>query len=124
MPIVQDFQEIFPDELLGLPSRRGVEFSIELLPSTQPISKAPYRMAPNKLKELKAQLEELIKKGFIRPSSSPWGALVLLVRNKDGSLRLCIGYRQLKQVTVKNKYPLPQVDDLLTNCEELKCSRR
>ena len=105
MPVVQDFQEVFPDELPGLPPRRGAEFTIELLPGTQPISKAPYRMAPNELKELKAQLEELMEKGFIRPSSSPWGAPVLFVRKKDGSLRLCIDYRQLNQVTVKNKYP-------------------
>ena len=97
-----------------------MEFTIELLPSTQPISKAPYQIAPNELKELKAQLEELIEKGFIRPSSSPWGAPVLFVRKKDGSLRLCIDYRQLNQVTVKNKYPLPQVDDLLDQLQEAK----
>ena len=76
------FSDIFLEELLGLSPRRGVETTIELLPGTQPISKAPYQMAPNELKELKAQLEELIEKGFIRPSSSPWGALVLFVRRK------------------------------------------
>jgi len=91
--VIQDFQEFFSDELLGLPPWRGVEFTIELLPGTQPIFKDPYRMAPNELKELKAQLEELIEKGFIGLSSSPWGALVLFVRKKDGSLRLCIDYR-------------------------------
>ena len=85
VPVVQDFQEVFPDELPGLPPRRGAEFTIELLPGTRPISKAPY-LAPNELKELKAQLEELIEKGFIRLSSSLWGIPVLSVRKKDGSL--------------------------------------
>ena len=78
-----------------------------------PISIAPYRMAPMELKELKKQLEELLDKGFIRPSTSPWGAPVLFVKKKDGSLRLCIDYRQLNRITVKNKYPLPRIDDLL-----------
>ena len=85
--VVQDFSEVFPDDLPGLPPRRGAEFTIELLPGTQPISKAPYRMTPNEVKELKAQLEELIEKGFIRLSSSLWGAPVLFMRKKDGSLR-------------------------------------
>lgn len=83
------------------------------MPRTQPISKTPYKMAPNELKELKMQLQELIDKGFIRPKTSQWGALVLFMRKKDGSLRLCIDYRQLNQVTQKNKYPFPCVDDLL-----------
>ena len=108
--MVIDFTDAFPNELPRLPPQRGVEFTIELLPGTQPISKSPYRMAPNEVKELKTKLEELIEKGFIRPSSSPWGAPVLFVRKKDGSLRLYIDYCQ---VTVKNKYPLPRVDDLL-----------
>ena len=84
-----------------------MDFSIELVPRTQPISKAPYRMAPAELKELKNQLEELTNQHFIRPSVSPWGAPVLFVKKKDGSMRLCIDYRELNKVTIKNKYPLP-----------------
>lgn len=113
IPIVHEFPDVFPDEFPGLPPLREVEFSIELMLGTQPVSKAPYRMALNELKELKVQLEKLIEKGFVRPSASPWGAPVLFVRKKDGSMRLCIDYRQLNQVTLKNKYPLPPVDDLL-----------
>ncbi|XP_052197391.1 uncharacterized protein LOC127804559 [Diospyros lotus] len=113
IPVVREFPDVFPDELPGLPPLREVEFSIELMPGTQPVSKAPYRMALNELKELRVQLEELIEKGFVLPSASPWGAPVLFVRKKDGSMRLCIDYRQLNQVTLKNKYPLPRVDDLL-----------
>ena len=90
-----------------------MEFAIELVPGTNPISKTPYRMAPNEMKELKKQIEELLEKGFIRPSVSPWGAPVLFVKKKDGSLRLCIDYRELNKVTVKNKYSLPHIDDLL-----------
>ncbi|KAA3465862.1 Transposon Ty3-I Gag-Pol polyprotein [Gossypium australe] len=89
-----------------------VEFGIELVPGTTTISVAPYRMAPLELKELKVQLQELTDKGFARPSYSPWGALVLFVKKKDGSMRLCIDYKQLNKVTVKNKYPLPRIDDL------------
>ena len=84
-----------------------------MFPGTQPVSKAPYRKAPTELKELKVQLQELLDKKFIRPSTSPWGAPVLFVKKKDGSLRLCIDYRELNKVTVKNKYPLPRIDDLL-----------
>ncbi|KZV49595.1 hypothetical protein F511_15455 [Dorcoceras hygrometricum] len=112
IPVVCEFADVFPDEIPGLPPYREVDFSIELLPGTQPISKAPYRMAPIELKELKDQLEDLLTKGYIRPSVSPWGAPVLFVRKKDGSMRLCIDYRQLNKATVKNKYPLPRIDDL------------
>ena len=112
VPIVNEFLDVFPEELSGLPPRREVDFSIELEPGTRPISKTPYRMAPAELKELKEQLQELLKLGFIRPSVSPWGAPVLFVKKKDGSMRLCIDYRELNRVTVKNKYPLPQIDDL------------
>ncbi|WMV58989.1 hypothetical protein MTR67_052374, partial [Solanum verrucosum] len=91
---------------------REIDFGIDLLPDTQPISIPPYRMAPTELKELKEQLKDLLEKGFIRPSQSPWGAPVLFVKKKDGSLRMCIDYRQLNRVTVKNKYPLPRIDDL------------
>ena len=108
---MQEFLEVF-QEVPGLPPDREIEFAIELVPGTAPISKAPYRMAPAELAELKKQLQELLDKGLIQPSVSPWGAPVLFVRKKDGSLRLCIDYRELNRVTVKNKYPLPRIDDL------------
>ena len=102
----------FPDKLLGLPQQRVVDFGIELHPGTSPISMTPHRMAPIELQELKVQLQELLDKGFIRPSTSPWGALVLFAKKKDKTLQLCIDYRQLNRVTVKNRYPLPRIDDL------------
>ncbi|KAL0551642.1 hypothetical protein IC582_010731 [Cucumis melo] len=111
-PVVRDYPDVFPEELPGLPPHREVEFAIELEPGTVLISRAPYRMAPAELKELKVQLQELLDKGFIRPSVSPWGAPVLFVKKKDGSMRLCIDYRELNKVTVKNRYPLPRIDDL------------
>ncbi|KAL0560548.1 hypothetical protein IC582_000953 [Cucumis melo] len=111
-PVVREYPDVFPDELPGLPPPREVDFAIELEPGTAPISRAPYRMAPAELKELKVQLQELLDKGFIRPSVSPWGAPVLFVKKKDGSMRLCIDYRELNKVTVKNRYPLPRIDDL------------
>jgi len=112
VPVVQEFVDVFPPELPGLPPPREVEFRIENPPGTEPVSKAPYRMAPAELKELRAQLDDLIRKGFIRPSTSPWGAPVLFVKKKDGTLRLCIDYRELNKLTIKNKYPLPRIDDL------------
>ncbi|CAH9096140.1 unnamed protein product, partial [Cuscuta europaea] len=112
IPVVNEFLDVFPDEIPGMPPEREIEFSIELMPGTTPISKAPYRMAPKEMQELKEQLEELLEKGYIKPSVSPWGAPVLFVKKKDGSLRLCIDYRELNRVTVKNKYPLPRIDDL------------
>ena len=93
VPVVREFQDVFPDELPGLPPAREIEFEIELMPGTRPISIPPYRMALAELKELKEQLQELVDRGFIRPSTSPWGAPVLFMRKKDGSLRLCIDYR-------------------------------
>ncbi|KAL4026597.1 hypothetical protein IC575_015033 [Cucumis melo] len=111
-PVVRDYLDVFPEELLGLPPHREIEFAIELEPDTVPISRAPYRMVPAELKELKVQLQELLDKGFIRPSVSPWGAPVLFVKKKDGSMRLCIDYRELNKVTVKNRYPLPRINDL------------
>ena len=113
IPVVNEFPEVFPEDISGLPPEREVEFAIEIVPGAGSVSKAPYRMAPNEMIELKKQIEELLEKGFIRPSVSPWGAPVLFVRKKDGSLRLCIDYRELNKVTVKNKYPLPRIDDLL-----------
>ncbi|KAL0540220.1 hypothetical protein IC582_024453 [Cucumis melo] len=111
-PVVRDYPDVFPEELPGLPPHREVEFAIELEPGTVPISRAPYRMAPAELKELKVQLQEWLDKGFIRPSVSPWGAPVLFVKKKDGSMHICIDYRELNKVTVKNRYPLPRIDDL------------
>ncbi|KAL0560988.1 hypothetical protein IC582_001406 [Cucumis melo] len=107
-----EFLDVFPDDLSSLPPDRDIEFTIELLPGTTPISQAPYRMAPSELKELKMQLQELVDKGCIRPSVSSWGAPVLFVKKKNGTLRLCIDYRQLNKVTIHNKYPLPRIDDL------------
>lgn len=112
IPIVREFPEVFPVDLPGAPVDREIEFTIELVPGTQPISKAPYRMAPAEMKELKTQLQDLLEKGFIRPSTSPWGAPVLFVKKKDGTMRLCIDYCELNKVTIKNKYPLPRIDDL------------
>ncbi|KAJ0771840.1 putative nucleotidyltransferase, Ribonuclease H [Helianthus annuus] len=112
IPIVRDFPEVFPEELPGLPPHRQVEFQIELAPGAAPIARAPYRLAPSELEELSTQLQELLDKGFIRPSSSPWGAPVLFVKEKDGTFRMCIDYRELNKVTVKNRYPFPRIDDL------------
>ncbi|KAL2240852.1 UNVERIFIED_CONTAM: Transposon Ty3-I Gag-Pol polyprotein, partial [Sesamum indicum] len=113
VPVVREFPDVFPDELPGLPPHREVDFKIDTIPGATPISIAPYKMASSKLKELKKQLEELLDKGFIRPSISPWGAPVLFVKKKDRSMRLCVDYRQLNRITIKNKYPLPRIDDLL-----------
>ena len=109
---VCEFADVFPEELKQLPPHREMDFSIEVYPGIDPISIAPYRMAPLEIKELKSQLQELQGKGFIRPSTLPWGALVLFVKNKDGSLRLYVYYWKLNRVTVKKKYPLPRIDDL------------
>ncbi|XP_012448721.1 uncharacterized protein LOC105771884 [Gossypium raimondii] len=112
LPVVNEFTDIFPKKLSGLPPDREVEFVIDVVPRTTSISITLYRIAPAELKELKTQLQELLDKGFIRLSMSPWAAPVLFVKKKDGSLRLCIDYRQLNRVTIKNKYPLPRIDDL------------
>ncbi|GJS31410.1 putative reverse transcriptase domain-containing protein [Tanacetum coccineum] len=104
VPIVQDFPKVFPKYLLGLPPTRQVEFQIDLVPGAAPVARAPYRLAPSEMKELSEQLKELSDKGFIRPSSSPWGAPVLFVKKKDGSFRMCIDYRELNKLTVKNRY--------------------
>ncbi|GKE14916.1 putative reverse transcriptase domain-containing protein [Tanacetum coccineum] len=112
VPIVRDFPKVFPEELPGLPSTRQVEFQIDLMPGAAPVARAPYRLAPSEMKELSEQLQELSDKGFIRPSSSPWGASVLFVKKKDGSFQMCIDYRELNKLTVKNRYPLPRINDL------------
>ncbi|GAA0173849.1 hypothetical protein LIER_27373 [Lithospermum erythrorhizon] len=110
--IVREFEDVFPKDLPGLPPNREIEFSIEVVPGTAPISMAPYRMAPGELMELNTQVQELLEKGFIRLTYSPWGSPVLFVKKKDGTMRLCIDYRQLNKVTIKNRYPLPRIDDL------------
>eukprot|EP00253_Pinus_taeda_P017239 PITA_17239 len=112
IPVVQEFADVFPEEIPGLPPRRDLDFTIELIPGAAPVSRAPYRMSVPELTELKMQLQELLEKKYIRPSVSPWGAPVLFVRKKDGTLRMCIDYRQLNKLTVKNKYPLPRIDEL------------
>ena len=104
--------DVFPDELPGLPSHRDVDFGIELHPGISPISMTPHRMALVELQELRVQLQELLDKGFIRPSTSPWGAPVLFAKKKGKTLRLCIDYRQLNKVMIQNRYPLPRIDDL------------
>jgi hypothetical protein len=112
IPIVCEFPNVFPEDLPGLPPERDVEFVIELKPNTAPISRRSYRMPPNELAELKIQLQDLLEKGFIRPSSPPWGCLAIFVKKKDQTLRMCVDYRPLNEVTIKNKYPLPRIDIL------------
>ena len=118
IPTVCEFPDVFLEELPGLPPDRDVEFTIEVMSGTTPVSMQPYRMAPMELKELKVQLQDLLEKGVIRPSVSPWGAPMLFVKKKDGTLRLCVDYRQLNKVTVKNKYPLPHIDDLFDQLKD------
>ncbi|XP_075478793.1 uncharacterized protein LOC142519642 [Primulina tabacum] len=110
--VVQEFSDVFLEELPGVIPDREVEFEINLVLGAAPISKTPYQMAPAELKELKEQIQELLDKKQIRPSESPWGALVLFVKKKDGSKRLCIDYRELKKIMIKNKYPLQRLDNL------------
>ena len=110
-PVLSEFKDVFPEELPQLPPERELDFTIELKPGVEPISKTPYRMKTPKLRELQIQLKEFIDLGLIRPSISPWGAPVIFVK-KDGSLRLCIDYRDLNKATLKNKYPIPRIDDL------------
>jgi hypothetical protein len=112
IPVVCEYPKVFQDELLGMPPDRDIEFAIELQPETAPISKRPYRMPPAELAKLKKQLQELLDKGFIRPSTSPWGCPAWFVMKKDESLRLCVDYRPLKAVTIKNNYLLPRIDVL------------
>ncbi|GJU03467.1 putative nucleotidyltransferase, ribonuclease H [Tanacetum coccineum] len=119
VPVIHDFLEVFPEELLGLPPPRQVEFRIDLVPGAAPVARAPYRLAPSEMKELSVQLQELLEKGFIHPSSSPWGAPVLFVKKKDKSFRMCIDYRELNKLTVKNRYPLPRIDDLFDKLQGL-----
>ncbi|XP_024974913.1 uncharacterized protein K02A2.6-like [Cynara cardunculus var. scolymus] len=119
--VVRDFPDVFPEDLPGLPPVRQVEFQIDLIPRTAPIDKAPYRLAPFKMQELMSQLQDLIEKRFVRPSSSLWGAPVLFVKKKDDTMRMCIDYRGLNKATVKNKYPLPRIDDLFDQLQGASC---
>jgi hypothetical protein len=111
IPVVCEFPDVFPEDLPGLPPERDVEFVIELKPDTTPISRRSYQMPPNELAELKTQLQVLLDKGFIRPSSSPWGCPTIFVK-KDQTLRMCVDYIPLNEVTIKNKYPIPRIDIL------------
>jgi len=120
IPVVCEFPDVSPKELPGLPLDREVEFAIELIPGTAPISRRPYRMRPNELAELKTQWKELLDKGFIRPSSSEWGCPALFVKKKDQSLRMCVDYRPLNAVTIKNKYPLRRIDILFDQLSKAK----
>nr|GEX26577.1 putative reverse transcriptase domain-containing protein [Tanacetum cinerariifolium] len=112
VPTVRDFLKVFPEDFPGLPPTRQVEFQIDLVPGVAHVAQAPYRLTESELRELSTQLQELSEKGFIRPSSSPWGAPILFVKKKDGSFRMCIDYRELNKLTVKNRYPLPRIDEL------------
>ncbi|GKE80614.1 putative reverse transcriptase domain-containing protein, partial [Tanacetum coccineum] len=112
IPVVREFPGVFPKELSGLPPSREVEFRIDLIPGVVPVAKSPYRLAPTKMQEMSNQLKELQEKGFMRPSSSPWGTQVLFVKKKDGSFCMCIDYQELNKLTIKNRYPVPRIDDL------------
>jgi hypothetical protein len=118
IPVVCEFPDVFPEDMPGLPPEKDVEFMIELKPSMAPISRRSYRMPPNELAELKTQLQDLLEKGFIQPSSSPWGCPAIFVK-KDQTLRMCVDYRPLNEVTIKNKYPLPRLISYLISLPEL-----
>ncbi|KAD2805401.1 hypothetical protein E3N88_38778 [Mikania micrantha] len=121
VPVIRDYPEVFPEDLPGLPPIRQVEFRIYLVPGANPVAKSPYRLAPSEMQELSSQLQELLEKGFIRPSFSPWGAPVLFVKKKDGSFRMCIDYRELNKLTIKNRYPLPRIEDLFDQLQGATC---
>jgi hypothetical protein len=120
IPVVREFPDVFPDDIQGLPPPRQVEFRIDLIPDAMPVARTPYRLAPSEMQELESQLQELQDKGFIRPSSSPWGAPILFVKKKDGTFRMCIDYRELNKLTIKNRYPLPRIDDLFDQLQGAK----
>ncbi|GKA86774.1 putative reverse transcriptase domain-containing protein, partial [Tanacetum coccineum] len=119
--VVRDFSKVFPDDLSGLPLVREMEFRIDLIPDASPVVKSLYRLALSEMLELLNQLKELQEKGFIRPSHSPWGAPVLFVKKKDGAMRMCIDYRELNKLTIKNRYPLPRIDDLFDQLQGACC---
>ncbi|GKD62089.1 putative reverse transcriptase domain-containing protein, partial [Tanacetum coccineum] len=116
---VREFPKVFPKDLPGLPPVRQIEFQIDLIPGAAPVARAPYRLAPSEMQELSNQLQELADRVIIRPSTSPWGALVLFVKKKDGSFRMCIDYQELNKLTIKNRYPLPRIDDLFDQLQGL-----
>nr|AAL77161.1 Putative polyprotein [Oryza sativa Japonica Group] len=120
IPIVSEYPEVFPEDLTTMPPKREIEFRIDLAPGTAPIYKRPYRMAANELAEVKKQVDEQLQKGYIRPSTSPWGAPVIFVEKKDKTKRMCVDYRALNEVTIKNKYPLPRIDDLFDQLKGAK----
>jgi hypothetical protein len=112
LPVINEFPDVFPDELPGMPLDRDIEFVIELMPDTVRIYKTTYRMATPELAKLKEYIKEMLEKGFIHPNSSSWGAPVIFVLKKNGTQRLCMDYRTINEVTLKNKYPLPRIDDI------------
>ena len=118
--VVCDFLAVFPEDLPRLPRDRHVKFMIDLLPSTTLLPEAPYRLVPMEIKELMTQLQEFLEKGFIRSSLSPWGAAILFVKKKDGSMRKFINSRELNKATVKKKYPLPSIDDLFDQLQSVR----
>jgi hypothetical protein len=120
VPVVCEYEDVFPKELPGLPPNRDVEFVINLVPGTSPIAQSPSPMVEVELKLLKEKLDSLLEKGFIRPSASPWGSPALFVPKKDGTQRLCVDYHALNAVTIKNKYPLPRIDDLMDQLRQAK----
>jgi hypothetical protein len=120
IPVVYEFPDVFPEELTELPPDRDVEFVIELIPGTGPVAKSPYWMLSDELDELKKQLKKLLEQGFVRPSASPWGSPMLFVEKKDGTKRMCIDYRTLNSMTIKNKYPLLKIEDLLARLKKAK----
>jgi hypothetical protein len=113
VPVACEYPDIFPEELPGMPPDRDIEFIIELIPGTAPIAQRPYRMNPQELEELKKQLADMLSKGLIRPSASPWGSPVLFMDKRDGTIRLCMDYCKLNEVTIKNKYPLQRLKTYL-----------
>jgi hypothetical protein len=117
--VLKEFEDVFK-EVPGLPPKRDIDFSINLMHGAAPVSKTPYIMSTPELKKLQMQLEEIMKKGYIHPSVSPWGAPVLFVKKKHGTLRMCIDFRRLNKVSVKNKYPLPRIDDLFYQLKDAK----
>jgi len=112
IPVIQEFADVFPEEIPTLPPKRDIDFTIELVPREASVSRVPYRMSTPKLIELKMQLQDLLDKNYISPNVSPYGAPILFVKKKDGTLRMYMDYRQLNKLTIKNKYPLPRIDEL------------
>jgi hypothetical protein len=122
--IAREYPDVFPEELPGMPPNYDIEFIIEQLPGTPPVSRRPYRMPVNELVELKKQIAELQSKGFIHPSSSPWGAPMLFMEKKDGTQQMCVDYRSLNEVTIKNRYPFRELKIYLTRLREQAYSQR